>query len=56
MQWNKFKNTVCCCNCKACYFSEVSISEKLVFRCPCCLCEDWTYAKEISKMPELFNR
>lgn len=48
MGWTKFKNTVRCCNCKAYYFPEVSrvVSGKLVFRCPRCQCEDWTYTKE----------
>lgn len=48
MAWTKFKYTVQCCNCKAYYFPEVSKVEsgKLVFICPRCQCEDWTYTKE----------
>lgn len=46
MAWTKFKNTVRCCSCKAYYFPKVSVSGKLVFICPRCQCEDWTYTKE----------
>ena len=46
MAWTKLKNTVRCCNCKAYYLPKASISGKLIFRCPRCSCEDWSYTKE----------